>query len=394
MQTFPVIYNKDVKVPIYAWLPIEKIEPDAFKQAKNLANLPFAFHHVAIMPDTHVGFGMPIGAILATKGVVIPNAVGVDIGCGMRALKTNLSKDQVKRRLDDLLYAILNAVPTGFEWYPSAQKHKIFSSVPDIQVVKKALKRAKKQLGTLGSGNHFIEIQYDTDGLVWVMLHSGSRNLGKRIADFYYRKAREFTLASKYAPGYPSLELAFLPLDSQLGQEYWEAMEFAMAYAKANRETMMNTIKSVFHRLFPGVDFKLEIDVHHNYASIEKHFGETVVVHRKGATYAGKGSWGIIPGSMGTKSYIVKGKGAKKSFMSCSHGAGRVMGRKEALRKIPKDKVLADMERLGIKIAKKKLYDIAEESRFVYKDIDEVIRYQRDLVDVAYVLYPMGVVKG
>lgn len=394
MSFYPKVYNKGVRIPIYFWIDINKVEPDALRQAVNLANLPFAYHHIAIMPDTHVGFGMPIGAILATKRVIIPNAVGVDIGCGMRAIKTNLTKAQMQEKLDTVLHLILSEIPTGFNWYSKAQKHRIFSHIPDIKIIAKNIKKAKKQIGTLGGGNHFIEIQYDTNNNIWVMLHSGSRNLGKQIADFYYKKARSITLASKYASVYPSLELSFLPLDLEEGQEYFEAMQFAMAYAKANRELMMSKIKQVLEAIFGGINIELEIDVHHNYASIEKHFGEEVIVHRKGATYAGKGAWGIIPGSMGTKSYIVKGKGAQKSFTSCSHGAGRVMGRKQALRKIPKERVLKDMEKLGIKIAKHSMHDIAEESRFVYKNIDEVIKNQQDLIDVVYELRPLGVVKG
>ncbi len=412
-------YTK-TRVPIYFWLPIREVEENAFKQAVNLANLPFAFHHVAIMPDTHSGFGMPIGGILATDGVVIPNAVGVDIGCGMRAFRTTISKQEIIPYLDRILKDILREIPTGFDWYKEEQKHPIFDYAPDLYIVQRHLKRAKQQLGTLGGGNHFIEIQYEVpidnrsshksdkpgetkgssdktaNSLIWVMLHSGSRNLGRQIADYYYRIARSLLAkrSSKFLSKYPTPELAFLELGTRWGDEYWKAMQFAQEYARANRERMAEKIKQILKRYFPRMKVLEEYDIHHNYAEIENHFGVDVVVHRKGATKAEAGLIGIIPGSMASPSYIVEGFGNEHSFRSCSHGAGRVMGRKEALRRFTVDQVLKDMQAHKVKIAKKNLRDIAEESRFVYKDIDKVMEYQHDLVFVRYKLLPLGVVKG
>ncbi len=422
----PTKYTK-TRVPIYFWLPLNKVEENAFKQAVNLANLPFAFNHVAIMPDTHSGFGMPIGGILATEGVVIPNAVGVDIGCGMHAFRTNIPKSELEPYLNRILKDILREIPTGFLWYKHKQQHPIFNKAPDLYIVQKHLPRAMQQLGTLGGGNHFIEIQYEvpvenphlkkqllpkdlTDAsedednlnksenqnLVWIMLHSGSRNLGRQIADYYYKIARSqlSKKSSTFLSKYPSVELAYFELGTKFGDEYWMAMQYAQEYARANRQAIADKIKQILRRYFPKMKVLEEYDIHHNYAEIETHYGKQVIVHRKGATRAAFGQIGIIPGSMASPSYIVVGMGNPLSFESSSHGAGRIMGRRQALRTISTQEVLKDLERHNVKIAKKNLRDIAEEARMVYKNIDEILSYQKDLVYIKHKLLPMGVVKG
>lgn len=376
--------------PIKCWL--DDIEESALKQAENLANLPFTFKHVALMPDCHAGYGMPIGGVLATKGVVIPNAVGVDIGCGMCAISTNL-KDIPKDKLLELVNKIKRDIPVGFNHQKEPQDASLMPVLDfPCQIIEDEYNSARHQLGTLGGGNHFIEIQKDNDGIVWIMIHSGSRNLGKKVADHFNKEAiklneRWFSKVEK------AMELAFLPIDTEQGREYLSAMKYCVDFALANRQLMMERIKSCFENTFPDVSFGEMINIAHNYAAFEHHFDENVIVHRKGATYAGKGNIGIIPGSQGTKSYIVRGLGNPESFFSCSHGAGRRMGRKEAQRTLDLASEIKLMEEKGIIHGIKTTSDL-DEAASAYKDIDVVMQNQGDLVEIVVELSPLAVVKG
>jgi len=387
-------------IPIKMWL--NNIESGAIEQAKNLANLPFAFKHIAIMPDAHQGYGMPIGGVLATKNIIIPNAVGVDIGCGMCAVKTSLTEmpmELLKKIFGgskEYHGGIRSYIPVGFNHHKKAQDENLMpKSVMDIDnntVISQEYQSALKQLGTLGGGNHFIEIQKGSDGYIWIMVHSGSRNLGYKVAKYYNILAKKIN--EKWFSSVPKkVDLAFLPLNSVEGQAYLKEMNYCLEFAKASRKHMMETIKLCFIDKIKHCHFNKIIDVHHNYATIENHFGSNVVVHRKGATSARKGQIGIIPGSQGTKSYIVKGLGNPESFNSCSHGAGRVMSRTKAKAVLNLEEEIKKMNDKGIlhSIRGKNQLD---EASSAYKNIDVVMENQKDLVEIIVELTPLGVIKG
>jgi len=380
------------KVPIKLWL--DDIEESALTQAKNLANLPFTFKWVAIMPDSHSGYGMPIGGVLATRGVVIPNAVGVDIGCGMCAVRTNI---QVEDLVDDkstiklIIGKVRATVPVGFDHQKENQKWEGFVRAPDVQVVQRELTASKKQLGTLGGGNHFIEIQKGSNGFVWIMIHSGSRNFGLKVAKDYHEKAQ--ALCNRWYSNIPDPDLAFLPIETVEAKEYLAAMNFALDFAKENRFRMIERVKEAVTNYVPNVEFGNTINIHHNYAAYEHHYGENVIVHRKGATSAKKGEMGIIPGSQGTKSYITIGKGNPESFMSCSHGAGRKLGRKAAQRELNLEDEQKKLDEQGIIHSIRNVSDLDEASG-AYKDISVVMDNQKDLVDIFVELSPLAVIKG
>lgn len=373
------------RIPIKLWL--DDIEEGALQQAKNLANLPFSYKHVAIMPDSHQGFGMPIGGVLATKDMIIPNAVGFDIGCGMLAVKTTLTEidtDSIKT----IMGKAREVVPLGFKHQDTPQEWGGFDNAPDIQIIQQELASARKQLGTLGGGNHFIEIQSGSDGHIWVMIHSGSRNFGLKTADAYHKKA--VAMCERWVSNIPDKDLAFLPLDTLEGREYLTAMNYCLDFAFANRALMMKNILEIVSDL-TGATIEQEVNIHHNYAQIENHFGEDVIVHRKGATKATTDTIGIIPGSMGSHSYIVSGKGNPDSFMSCSHGAGRKMGRKQAERAL--DLVQEQEKMKGIVHGLRSVSNL-DEAPGAYKDIDVVMENQKDLVDILVELTPLGNMKG
>ncbi len=382
------------KLPIKMWL--SELETGAMEQARNLANLPYAFKHIALMPDCHQGFGMPIGGVLATRDVIIPNAVGVDIGCGMCAVQTSL-KDIAVSSLRTIMKDIRELIPLGFKHHSTPREHFLMpdqshfhSSIP---IVEREYDRALCQLGTLGGGNHFIEIQKGSDGFIWIMVHSGSRNIGKQVADHYNRVAID--LNQKWKSQVPrSAQLAYLPLDSPEGQQYVREMTYCVDFAFANRKLMMDNIARVFDRQFcRSFSAGPMINIAHNYANIENHFGVDVMVHRKGATRASKETIGIIPGSQGTNSYIVKGKGNKDSFESCSHGAGRTMGRKEAIRSLSLKEEIRKLNAKGVLHAMRSQGDL-EEATSAYKDISVVMNNQADLVEVLTELQPLAVIKG
>lgn len=383
------------KIPIRLWL--DDIEPGALEQAKNLANLPFAFSHIAVMPDAHQGFGMPIGGVLATRDVVIPNAVGVDIGCGICALKTpvtRITSDLVREVLD----RIRCSVPVGFNhhkkeqpegWMPSREHFTFTKGL----VVNREYRSALKQIGTLGGGNHFIEIQKGDDGFVWIMVHSGSRNIGYKVAEHYNKIAKEQSgKGRRRIP--PKWDLAYLAPGSDEETKYLEEMKYCVDFAFASRKRMMNTVKEIVAEA-TGVDIPGDplINIAHNYSVREVHYGVPVMVHRKGATSAKAGEVGIIPGSQGTSSYIVRGKGNPESFMSCSHGAGRKMGRRQAVRMLDLEYERGKLEKMGIIHSLHSQKDLDEASS-AYKDISEVMGNQKDLVDVEVELNPLGVIKG
>jgi len=379
--------------PIKLWL--RDIEDGALEQAKNLANLPFIFKHIAIMPDSHQGYGMPIGAIMATNGVVVPNAVGVDIGCGMCAVKTSL-KSLDQEILKKIMGGIRSKVPVGFSHHPSKQGDWLTdeekSELWGWSVIEKEYNSSLKQIGTLGGGNHFIEIQQGSDGFVWLMIHSGSRNIGFKVANHYNKLAVE--LNEKWMTSVPSKwQLAFLPLDSDEGQCYIKEMQRCVAFAFDSRKLMMDAAKDCIVDVVSDVEFEEMINVAHNFAMMENHFGKNVMVHRKGATRAYKGQLGIIPGSQGTASYIVKGRGNPESFMSCSHGAGRKMGRKQAQRELDLEKEKAALDELGVIHAIRNVKDL-DEAPGSYKDIATVMKNQQDLVDIVVELKPLAVIKG
>jgi len=373
---------------IKMWL--EDIEDTALKQIKNCANLPFVFKHFAVMPDSHMGYGMPIGGVLAVRGVVIPNAVGVDIGCGMCAVRTNI-KEIDSATLKEIMGRIRELVPVGFSHRKERREWNGFDAAPDIPIIQQELNSARKQLGTLGGGNHFIEIQRSDVGEIWIMIHSGSRNFGLKIAKVYHEIA--LRLCERWHSELPDKELSFLPIETPEAKEYMTAMNYALEFAKQNRFEMISDIKAAFTESLPGISFDEIINIHHNYAAWENHFGQNVIVHRKGATSARDGQIGIIPGSQGTKSYIVKGKGNRESFMSCSHGAGRRMGRKQATRELN----LADEKKLlddqGIIHSIRNASDL-DEAAGAYKDISQVMSHQKDLVDIVFEMSPLAVIKG
>lgn len=387
-------YITDTTIPIKSWC--NEPEDGALVQARNLANLPFSFKHVALMPDTHQGYGMPIGGVLATKGVIIPNAVGVDIGCGMCALKTSLTELSTED-LKAIMGHIRNLVPVGFNHHQSPYPQYVPSvntrDVSPTNVVLDQLQKAQYQVGTLGGGNHFIEIQKGSDGYIWVMIHSGSRNLGKTVADYYNTSAKILN-ATWHSSVPKEWELAFLPLDSQEGTDYSADMQYCVDFALANRRFMLENIYAAFCTVIPSLPVMPEfINVAHNYAQLEHHYGVNVMVHRKGATSAKLGEIGIIPGSQGTKSYIVSGKGNQESFTSCSHGSGRMMGRKEAQRSLSLEDEQGRLDKLGVIHSVRTVKDL-DEAPGSYKDIAVVMSEQTDLVEICVELTPLGVIKG
>lgn len=408
-----VIYNEKTRKPIKVWLEnIDQIEESCLEQAYHLADLPFIHKWVCLMPDTHTGKGMPIGGVIATKGVIIPNAVGVDIGCGMNFVSTDIKAAELKEVMtgngtlvQTIIADIMRNVPVGFK----SHKEKQLS-----QVLDQALTRAEQyqsnpelfplidsayyQVGTLGGGNHFIELQEDQDGYLGIMLHSGSRHFGKSICDVYHRKARALN-TEWYSQVPDEYRLAFLPVESNEGQEYITWMNLAMDYAFENRARMMENVKEIValkirKYLNQEVLFGQEINCHHNYAALENHYDKNVWVHRKGATRVRDGELAVIPGAMGSYSYVVKGKGNEESFCTSSHGAGRAYSRKGAMAAFSCEEVLNDLKEQGIVLGKTKKADVAEESRFAYKDIQTVMENQTDLVEIVSQLKTVAVVKG
>ncbi|MDR2408323.1 MAG: RtcB family protein [Bacteroidales bacterium] len=381
-------------IPIKLWL--DEVEPDALKQAINLANMPFAFKHVSLMPDTHFGYGMPIGGVFAAKGVIIPNAVGVDIGCGMCAVKTNIETAPIERKqLTQIMKGIRELIPLGLDHHKERQDENLMPqnfNIDNLLVVKRQYLSALKQLGTLGGGNHFIELQRCDNGYLWIMVHSGSRNFGLQVAEYYDKKAKRLN-ELYFSSIDPKIDLAFLPFEIDEAYMYYKEMQYCIAFALANRKLMMERIQQVVATVFNDVVYDPMINIAHNYATWEEHFGEKVIVHRKGATSAKTGEIGIIPGSQGTKSYIVEGLGNPESFMSCSHGAGRKMGRATAVRELNLEEEKRKLDEQGIIHAIRGKSDLGEAAS-AYKDISQVMAFQNDLVKIKTELSPLAVIKG
>ena len=381
--------------PVKIWT--DYVEKSAMRQIENLTTLPFLFHHLAIMPDVHTGMGMPIGGVLACKDAVIPNAVGVDIGCGMCAVKTNwkvadIPTDVLRKQI---MRGIRKRIPLGMDHHKEAQDEKYLPTGHDIdkmEIVKRRQEYITKEVGTLGGGNHFIELQKDETGTLWIMIHSGSRNLGKLVGDYYNEKAKKLN-ERWYSVVSPDIRLSFLPLRTDEFNAYWQEMKYCVDFALCNRKLMMKRIEEVIKDAIPEIGFEPMINIAHNYAAWERHYGQDVIVHRKGATLAREGVIGIIPGSQGTASYIVEGLGNPESFCSCSHGAGRTMSRTAAIRDLNLKEEVERLDALGIIHAIRNQDDMQEASG-AYKDIETVIANEADLVKVKTRLLPVAVIKG
>ena len=404
-------FEDGYRIPVKSWC--ENCEDGARKQAGNLAKHPALFGHVALMPDAHQGYGMPIGGVVAALNAVIPAAVGVDIGCGMIAVETDVPAERFadmsfRRAFQERLKA---RIPVGEgESHAQVQQWDGFEQYTANNGARCELwpsKLDRMNLGTLGGGNHFIELQKSTplregeahESKVWMMIHSGSRNLGKRIEEHYHRIAAR--MCERFHAPLADPALAFLPIEEQPGHDYFTDMLFALRYANENRRRMMEAMKETFLESVPEAAFLRTIDIHHNYAAFEEHFGQKVCVHRKGATSAKLDEVGIIPGSMGTASYIVRGLGNPASFMSCSHGAGRAMSRTAASTNLTVEDCDKAMEGIvcerwhkfkGFGKAKGML-DLSEAPQ-AYKDIEGVIAAELDLVEPLVRLVPLASLKG
>ncbi len=396
------------KVPIKSWTVGVPFEPQAKAQVERVASLPFIHKWIAVMPDVHQGIGATVGSVIPTLGAVIPAAVGVDIGCGMMAVRTSLTASQLPDDLGALRTAIEKAVPHGRTDNGGRNDRGAWSNVP--QAVSEEWGKLKKgydaivgkhgkidrgatvsQLGTLGTGNHFIEVCLDEEDRVWFMLHSGSRGPGNRIGTYFIALAREDM--RKWRVNLPDADLAYLKEGTEHFDEYVAAVSWAQDFARVNRELMMRAIVRAIRAsgLTPPFEAELEaVNCHHNYVARENHYGENVLVTRKGAVRARRGDLGIIPGSMGARSYIVRGLGNPESFDSCSHGAGRVMSRTEAKRRFTVEDHRAATE--GVECRKDK--DVIDETPAAYKQIDRVMQAQRDLVEIVHTLKQVVCVKG
>ena len=386
-----IINNRPVKI----WT--NDVEESAMRQIENLTTLPFLHHHLAIMPDVHAGMGMPIGGVLACDGAVIPNAVGVDIGCGMCAVKTNWKMEDLPPHVirKEIMKGIRARIPLGMDHHKEAQDAKYLPqghNIDKMEIVKRRQTSILHEVGTLGGGNHFIELQKDEEGNLWIMIHSGSRNLGKQVGDYYNKIA--VSLNEKWhSVVSPEIRLPFLPHGTREFGAYWNDMKYCIDFALCNRRLMMERIQEVIADSLKGIEFEPMINIAHNYAAFEHHFGKDVIVHRKGATLAREGVIGIIPGSQGTASYIVKGLGNPDSFCSCSHGAGRVLSRKAAIHTLDMKAEVKNLEAKGI-IHAIRCQDDMQEASGAYKDIDTVIANESDLVKVKTKLLPIAVIKG
>lgn len=385
---------------IVAFLPTESIEPEALQQIKNTASVPILFKHVAVMPDTHYGKGSTVGTVLATKDAVIPAAVGVDIGCGMIAVKTTLRGGALDKKLHDIRSGIERRIPMSagrfnYKITESAQKRiDELKSLDGVETANRLSPNWPEQLGTLGGGNHFIEICLDTENSIWVTLHSGSRGVGNKIGNFYISKAKDnmslwkITLADQ--------DLAYLPEHSADFHNYIRDLRWAQKFALLNREEMLDRVmmeisEAVFGDHTRGPELEEErINCHHNFTQIENHFNENVWVTRKGAIRASIGTMGLIPGSMGTRSYIVSGLGNKMAFESAPHGAGRRMSRAKA----KKEFTMEDFDTAMAGIEHRRSDILIDELPQAYKDIDEVMENAKELVEIRYTLKQILNVKG
>src|SRR6266581_2339768 len=395
-------------VPIKAWTRGVQLEDQARKQLLNVAQLPFIFKWVAAMPDVHWGIGATVGSVIPTKGAIIPAAVGVDIGCGMMAVQTDLNARDLPENLKGVRRAIEKAVPHGRTNHGGRGDRGAWNDIPARNLeIWQTLKPCydailekhpkldrgnhSNHLGTLGTGNHFIEVCLDESEAVWFMLHSGSRGVGNRMGSYFIDVARKDM--KKFFVNLPDVDLAYFPEHTEHFDDYVEAVEWAQDYARRNRDLMMEQIVGAVRHSGELPPFNAElkaINCHHNYVARESHFGENVLITRKGAVRAREGDMGIIPGSMGARSYIVRGKGNPESFSSCSHGAGRAMSRNEAKRRF----TVEDHMRMTEGVECRKDEDVIDETPAAYKSIDAVMAAQADLVEIVHTLRQVVCVKG
>ena len=378
---------------VLSWVTHE-MSSDEHAMLRNVSRLPCLFKHVALMPDAHLGKGSMVGSVIATKDAIIPATVGVDIGCGMMAVKTPFKSGILDRKLAEFRHEIERAIPVGFndykepvdesnEWAGWAEFGELHPGIQDRK------RKAMKQLGSLGGGNHFIEVCLDKDDNVWLMLHSGSRNIGNEVATRHIATAKSLHDLNTL----PAADLAYFVQGTPEFKAYWHDLDWAQGYAMKNREIMMKRLMKSFNRMFNDKAEwtpELAVNCHHNYVAVEEHFGDEVFVTRKGAINAESGRYGIIPGSMGAKSFIIKGLGNAASFNSCSHGAGRKMSRTKAKAKFTREDLEAQTR--GVECRKDK--GVVDEIPGAYKDIEEVMRAQSDLVEVVAELKQVICVKG
>lgn len=390
-----VIYDEGQKVPIKIWSQLESVEAKAIQQLKNTAAMPFIFKHVAAMPDVHLGIGATVGSVIATKSAIMPAAVGVDIGCGMMAVKTPLSAQMVQDKIAEIRHSIERSIPVGFGQHKEGREPAVGGWLMNVNRLKGSDKdlevKARLQMGTLGGGNHFIEICLDAENNVWVMLHSGSRGTGNIIARRHMDSAKGLMKAMFIH--LPDPDLAYFIQDTPDFNDYIWDLNWCQAYAFQNRIEMMNLVmKDLSHAVNnkEPIERLMEVNCHHNYTTIENHFNENAWITRKGAVRARLGDLGIIPGSMGAKSFIVRGLGNDQSFHSCSHGAGRKMSRTQALKQFS----VGDLEAQTSGVECRKDKGVLDEIPGAYKDIDEVMANQKDLVEVVAQLKQIMCVKG
>ncbi len=378
-------------VDILLWARPSEVEPAAVAQLRHIAALPWVFHHVAAMADVHLGVGATVGSVIAMKDAVAPAAVGVDIGCGMGAVRTNLVAGDLPDSLHRIRSDIEAVVPVGFAMHDHAVASpaaaELWAELPALSAgVQRLASRAERQLGTLGGGNHFFELCLDTEDRVWIMLHSGSRNIGKELAEIHIARARK--LAHNQA--LPDKDLAVFLAGTPEMRDYRRDLFWAQRYARVNRETMLDLAKAALREHFPELTTGEAVFCHHNYVSEETHYGHEVLVTRKGAIRAGRGELGIIPGSMGTRSYIVRGLGNPESFESASHGAGRRMSRGEAKRRF----TVKDLIEQTRGIECRKDGGVLDEIPGAYKSIERVMEDQKDLVEIVAELRQVLCIKG
>lgn len=393
-----VIENTN-SLPILNWA--KDIDDATLRQAGNVAKHPCAVNRVALAPDAHCGFGVPIGCILATDKAVIPNAVGVDIGCSMSACKTNIeaaavSRDTLREIIGDTqgrksgLYAI---IPVGVNHHKEKQPHPLFDETErweNTRVCRAEYDSAQYQIGTMGGGNHFIELQADEEGWLWYMIHSGSRNLGNKVGTYYNKLADELCTRFRQDEVVKN-RLAFLPEGCEEYELYIREMTLCLDFAKANHERMQQLLEATLREHIPGIEFGERLYTRHNYAAQENHDGRNLWIHRKGAVLAREGVHAIIPGSQGTASYIVEGLGNPRSFCSASHGSGRALSRTQAQQQLSLE---AEQARMQNVVHTMRTQNQLDEAPSAYKDIEDVIRQEADLVRPLVRLRPLAVVKG
>ena len=402
-MTVKITLNKG-RVPVKVWT--DDLEHEALQQLLNTANLPIVHGHIAAMPDVHAGIGATVGSVIPTKGAIIPAAVGVDIGCGMNAVRLSLTASDLPDNLHRVRAAIENAVPVGFAQHDwsyvrgaglerSARTldHRLDNIVAKHPALMKMQKRFTQtwicQLGSLGGGNHFIELCIDQAQQVWIMLHSGSRGLGNVMGRYFIERAKKDMMRARV--NLPDTDLAYFSEGAENFDDYMEAVEWAQDYALLNRREMLRLVVEALKPELPSFKATSEaINCHHNYVERERHFGESLFITRKGAIRAGEGELGIIPGSMGAKSFIVRGLGNPESFCSCSHGAGRRMSRTKAKKMFTQ----FDLQQQTAGVECRKDTGVIDEIPAAYKDIDHVMEQQRDLVEVVHTLKQVVCIKG